>query len=72
MGLTIILGKIEEHYYKHIIDRILGVPEREIEGIDDRGTARFIFKIKSKQIYEDICEKFTERDIRIGNGSDAC
>ena len=42
IGINYVLGEIEEHHYKHIIERILGVPEREIEGIDDRGTARFI------------------------------
>ena len=69
IGITYVVGKIEEPHFKHIIERILRVPELELEGIDTRGTARFIFKVKSNNRYESICEKFSERDIPIGNGN---
>ena len=69
IGITYLEGEIEDQHFGQIIEDILGVPEKEIDGIDDRGTARFIFKVLKPEIYENICEHFVGRDIRIGRGN---
>ena len=68
IGITYEIGAIEEWHYEYIIENILGVPESEIEGVDDRGDTRFLFKVTSKKRYESICEKFMGREIALGNG----
>ena len=67
IGITYVVGEIQEYHYEKIIERILGVPENEVEGIDNRGNTRFIFEVSTKKRYESICETFTGRDISIGN-----
>ena len=39
IGITYLEGEIEDQHFGQIIEDILGVPEKEIDGIDDRGTA---------------------------------
>ena len=67
IGITYNVGEIQEYHYEKIIERILGVPENEVEGIDNRGNTRFIFEVSTRKRYEIICETFTGRDIAIGN-----
>ena len=50
IGITYVRGVIHDRHYETIIEKILGIPEDEIEGIDDRGNCRFIFKVKSSEI----------------------
>ena len=37
IGITYVVGEIRDYHYEEIIEKILGVPESEVEGIDDRG-----------------------------------
>ena len=67
IGITYVVGEIRDYHYEQIIEKILGVPEKEVEGIDDRGSSRFVFEVSTKERYEHICETFTGRDIVIGN-----
>ena len=69
IGITYEYGEIEEPHYAHIIERILGVPENEVLGVDSRGSTRFLFKVTTKERYQKICEKFTGRDITFYNGN---
>merc|ERR1712055_264597 len=55
IGITYVVGEIIEQHYKTIIQRTLGVPVEEVEGIDDRGPTRFLFEVSTKERYEDIC-----------------
>ena len=45
IGVTYVRGEIENDHYENIIETILGVPESEVQAIDDRGTVRFIFQV---------------------------
>ena len=67
IGVTYVRGEIENDHYENIIENILGVPESEVQAIDDRGTVRFIFQVNSTERYNDICEKFTGKDISIND-----
>ena len=67
IGITYEVGEIRDHHYETIIENILGVPETDVIGIDDRGETRFLFEVSRKEIYDRICEQFTGRDIPIGN-----
>ena len=66
IGITYVVGELQEHHYETIIERELGIPENEVEGIDSRGSTRFIFEVSSKERYKYICQTFTGRDIIIG------
>ena len=46
----------------------MGIPEEEIDGIDDRDINRFIFQVTTHERYEEICAKFTIRDIFLEPG----
>ena len=63
LGITYIHGVIREHHYETIFDKLMEIPESEIEGVDGRCETRFIFKVTSQQRYNDICSRFTGRDI---------
>ena len=67
IGVTYVRGEIENDHYENIIETILGVPESEVLAIDDRGTVRFIFQVNSAERYNDICEKYTGKDISIND-----
>ena len=69
IGITYVVGEIEDEHYELIIENTLGVQESEIEGIDDRGTTRFVFKVSTSEVYDCICEHFAGREIQIGNGN---
>ena len=58
IGITYNEGSVKPEHYELIIEQILGVPEDELYGIDDRGDTRFIFKVTSDARYNNICEKF--------------
>ena len=45
IGINYVRGLIQDWHYETIIEEILGVPENEIEGIDDRGNSIFLFKV---------------------------
>ena len=68
LGITYIEGEIKEHHFEIIIERVLGVPEEEVIGIDNRGNARFLFEVSTQQRYANICVGFTGRDIPIEHG----
>ena len=68
LGVSYIQGKTIEHHYEEIFDKIMGIPDSEIEGVDNRGDNRFIFKVTTQERYEDICERFTGRDIFLERG----
>ena len=55
LGITYIDGVIREHHYETIFDKLMEIPESEIEGVDGRCETRFIFKVTSQQRYNDIC-----------------
>ena len=65
IGINYNVGEIKEYHYEKIIENLLGVPEDEVEGIDDRGSARFLFQVSTKKRYDLICESFTGRDITL-------
>ena len=67
IGITYVVGEIHESHYEKIIETLLGIPEDEVLGIDDRGNTRFLFEISSKGRYEHICESYTGKDIPLGN-----
>ena len=69
IGINYVVGEIKDSHFEYIIENLLGVPESEIDGIDDRGNVRFIFKVLKPETYEHICEHFAGRDIPIGNGN---
>ena len=66
IGIIYVVGEIQEPHYEIIIETILGIPEGEVLGIDDRGKYRFLFEVSSKKRYEQICESFTGTDIPLG------
>ena len=68
LGISYIQGKTLEHHYEEILDKVMGIPDSEIEGVDGRGDNRFIFKVTTQQRYNDICEHFTGRDIFLERG----
>ena len=68
IGITYNEGNIRYFHFEIIFERILGIREDQIDGIDGRGPTRFLFKVASSEIYERICEQFSGRDISIGNG----
>ena len=68
LGVSYIQGKTIERHYEEIFDKIMGIPDSEIEGVDSRGDNRFIFKVTTQQRYDDICERFTGRDILLEPG----
>ena len=49
IGITYVVGEIQEPHYETIIETILGIPEGEVLGIDDRGKYRFLFEVSSKK-----------------------
>ena len=63
LGITYEQGEIKQSHLREIIENILGVPEPEVCGIDSRDNNQFLFKVSSKQRYENICMNFTGRDI---------
>ena len=63
LGITYINGVIRKHHFEVIFDKIMGIPDSEIEAVDGRCDTRFIFKVTSKERYDDICLRFTGRDI---------
>ena len=65
IGITYNVSEIQESHYEKIIENLLGVPEDEVEGIDDRGSTRFLFQVSTKKRYDLICETFTGRDITL-------
>ena len=69
IGITYVIGRIEEWHFETIIEKVLGVSESDVVGIDDRGNNRFIFKVSKSEIYEHICKHFAGRDIPIGNNN---
>ena len=69
IGITYVIGRIEDWHYETIIKKILGVAESEIDGIDDRGNNIFVFKVLKPELYEYICQHFAGRDIPIGYGN---
>ena len=68
IGINFIEGCCEEELYEIIIEQILGIPEDEVEGIDDRGNTRFIVKVTSGERFEYTCSNFIGRNIRIRSG----
>ena len=68
IGITYVEGTIEDSHYEIIIEKLLGILENEVVGIDDRGKTRFLFEVSTQTKYKDICEKFTGRDITIEKG----
>ena len=60
----IIEGCCKEELYEIIIEETLGIPEDEVEGIDDRGKARFIFKIATNDRFEYTCANFIGRNLK--------
>ena len=68
IGITFTEGVIKDELFEEIIEGILGVNEDEIEGLDDRGAKKFLFKVTTKERYEDICNRFVGRDIVLKNG----
>ena len=69
IGINYVRGFIRDWHYETIIEKILGVPENEIEGIDDRGNNRFLFKVTTADRYENISVHFAGREIPIGYGN---
>ena len=67
IGIKYNSGLRQQFYYELVLDDILGIPDEEIEAIDTRGKDKWIFQVKSKEKYDNICEKFTGRDISLGN-----
>ena len=55
---------MKRNSYEIIIEVTLGIPEDEVEGIDDRGKARFIFKITTHDRFEYSCANFIGRNIK--------
>ena len=68
LGISYIQGKTAEHHYEEILEKLMGIPDSEIEGIDNRSDGRFIFKVTTQDRYNDICERFTGRDIFLERG----
>ena len=69
IGINYVRGLIQDWHYETIIEKILGIPENEIEGIDDRGNSRFLFKVTTADRYNNISAHFAGREIPIGNGN---
>ena len=68
IGINFIEGCCEEELYEIIIEETLGIPEDEVEGIDDRGKAKFIFKITTNDRFEYTCANFIGWNINIRRG----
>ena len=65
IGITYNAGEIKDNHYERIIEKVLGVSETDVVGIDDRGETRFLFEVRNKETYDRICEQFTGKDISI-------
>ena len=65
IGITYKAGEIKDDHYENIIEKILGVSETDVVGIDDRGATRFLFEVRDNETYDRICEQFTGKDISI-------
>ena len=48
LGIHFIQGKLMRHHFEAILDKVMGIPDTEIEGLDDRGDTRFIFKVTTQ------------------------
>ena len=68
LGITYTQGKICDYHYETIFENIMGIPEDEIDGIDDRDVNRFIFQVTTNERYNALCTKFTCRDIFLEYG----
>ena len=68
IGITYNEGSIKPEHYERIIEQILGVPEEELYGIDERGDTRFIFKVTTDVRYDNICENFLGKEIEVETG----
>ena len=68
LGINYTVGAMLDFHYEKILENVLGIPEKEIVGIDLRGYARFLFEVNTKELYDSICENFTEREIAIDDG----
>ena len=68
LGITYTQGRIRDYHYETIFEKIMGIPEEEVDGIDDRDNSRFIFQVTTRNRYEEICSKFTTRDIFLEHG----
>ena len=68
LGITYTQGRIRDYHYQTIFEKIMSIPEEEIDGIDDRDETRFIFQVTTHERYKDICLKFTTRDILLEPG----
>ena len=66
IGIKYNQGYIRDNHYELVIEKILGVPEGEVEAIDTRDDDKWIFQVNSKARYNNICENFTGRDISLG------
>lgn len=69
LGITYTQGGIRDYHFETIFEKIMGIPEEEIDGIDDRDTNRFIFQVTTHERYLDICTNFTTRDIFLEYGN---
>ena len=69
LGITYTHGEIREHHFETIFHKIMGIPESEIAGVDDRCEIRFIFKVTTKERFDDICSRFTCKDIFLEHGN---
>ena len=67
IGIQYNKGLVQQFHYDLILNDILGIPDNELEGIDNRGNDRWIFQVTSKERYNKICENFTGKDISIGH-----
>ena len=68
LGIHFIQGKLMRHHFEAMLDKVMGIPDAEIQGLDVRSDTRFIFKVTTQHRYEQICQRFTGRDIFLERG----
>ena len=57
VGIKYVKGERSIDHYENIIENILGIPIDEIVGLGECGKKKFLVKIKSERLYQQICLK---------------
>ena len=57
VGIKYVKGERSIDHYENIIENILGIPIDEIVGLGECDKNKFMVKIKSERLYQQICVK---------------
>ena len=65
VGIRFTKGQRKDAHYEMIIEGILKVQESDIAGIAEMGPKRFMLKVSTHYVYQDICRHFIGKTLKI-------